>query len=133
MSIVHLFGFTLEESAEPFPLTALQRGFAAATAAAATAAAAAAAAAADAPGSGPFVPSSPTQRVAARAAAAASDAVPLTEDDLITARLAFDDDVCDICRGGESLDGDVLLCCERCEVWVHQACYGVHSVPSGDW
>ncbi len=56
-----------------------------------------------------------------------------TADDLSTARHDYDDDICDVCRGGESLDQDVLLSCERCEVWVHQSCYGVTRVPKGEW
>ena len=58
---------------------------------------------------------------------------PLTADDLDSARQDFDDDVCDVCRGGESLESDVLMCCEQCNVWVHQTCYGVPRVPKAAW
>jgi hypothetical protein len=57
----------------------------------------------------------------------------LDADDMSTARHDYDDEVCDVCMGGQSCDGDELVCCEGCHTWVHQQCYGVDSVPDGDW
>ena len=40
---------------------------------------------------------------------------------------------CHVCVGGDSLDGNVILLCDGCDVAVHQACYGVPVIPDGEW
>jgi len=43
------------------------------------------------------------------------------------------DAVCDICNDGEVSVNNQILFCESCNVAVHQVCYGIESVPVGDW
>jgi hypothetical protein len=45
------------------------------------------------------------------------------------------DELCDVCRHGDSEPDNQILFCDGagCCVTVHQQCYGVHSVPIGDW
>ncbi|KDO26531.1 hypothetical protein SPRG_07933 [Saprolegnia parasitica CBS 223.65] len=40
---------------------------------------------------------------------------------------------CSICNGGDSQKDDLIVFCDRCGIPVHQSCYGIASVPSGDW
>jgi ribosomal protein L37AE/L43A len=39
-----------------------------------------------------------------------------------------DDTVCSICNNGYVEDGNEILLCDKCDVPVHQACYGVVKV-----
>lgn len=43
------------------------------------------------------------------------------------------DERCFICRDGNSWEGDPILFCDVCNVAVHQFCYGVESIPMGEW
>jgi len=43
------------------------------------------------------------------------------------------DAVCDICGDGEVTVDNQILFCEACNVAVHQKCYGIDSVPAGDY
>ena len=36
----------------------------------------------------------------------------------------INDSVCDVCLGKESMEGNVIVLCDGCEVGVHQWCYG---------
>lgn len=41
--------------------------------------------------------------------------------------------VCDVCLLADGDDGNEMVFCERCNVCVHQNCYGISDVPSGTW
>ena len=43
------------------------------------------------------------------------------------------DAVCDICNDGEVTVDNQIIFCESCNVAVHQKCYGIAKVPSGDY
>ena len=57
--------------------------------------------------------------------------------DVITTQLEMseNDDVCGICGDGASDDANQIVYCDGkgCNVAVHQACYGLPSIPDGDW
>ncbi len=40
---------------------------------------------------------------------------------------------CDICSDEVSAKNNLIIFCDRCDTAVHQHCYGVPKVPSGDW
>lgn len=42
-------------------------------------------------------------------------------------------ELCDVCCEGESTEDNMIIFCERCNVAVHQSCYGVPKVPAGPW
>lgn len=41
--------------------------------------------------------------------------------------------VCDVCRSPFSEDGNEMVFCDSCNVCVHQACYDIEEIPSGEW
>ncbi|KRX19607.1 Protein Jade-1 [Trichinella nelsoni] len=41
--------------------------------------------------------------------------------------------VCDVCRLGTSKELNEIVVCHNCENAVHQACYGIVSLPEGNW
>ncbi len=43
------------------------------------------------------------------------------------------DALCVVCLEGHSVDGNHVLFCDGCNVPVHQKCYGVETIPEGDW
>uniref|UniRef100_A0A8C9SH24 Protein Jade-2 n=1 Tax=Scleropages formosus TaxID=113540 RepID=A0A8C9SH24_SCLFO len=48
--------------------------------------------------------------------------------------IEYDEDVvCDVCRSPEGEDGNEMVFCDKCNVCVHQACYGILKVPRGSW
>lgn len=55
--------------------------------------------------------------------------------DILAERGAEDDALCAVCGGGDSSrdDGNEIVFCERCDVAVHQRCYGVDVIPAGSF
>lgn len=43
------------------------------------------------------------------------------------------DYVCKVCNEGDYDDTNHILICEKCNISVHQACYVMKKVPTGDW
>lgn len=58
---------------------------------------------------------------------------PASMVDLLADRGAEDDAMCAVCGGGDSNKeaGNEIVFCERCDVAVHQVCYGIDVVPAG--
>ena len=53
---------------------------------------------------------------------------------LLAAGIEFDDEIaCNVCFALDGEDGNEMIFCDACDVCVHQACYGVQSIPEGDW
>eukprot|EP00941_MAST-03F_sp_MAST-3F-sp1_P003536 g3536.t1 len=46
---------------------------------------------------------------------------------------AEDDSVCSVCFDGESGENNPIVFCDRCDIAIHQACYGVQDIPEGDY
>mmetsp|Transcript_24339 Transcript_24339/g.36514 ORF Transcript_24339/g.36514 Transcript_24339/m.36514 type:complete len:1271 (-) Transcript_24339:123-3935(-) len=46
---------------------------------------------------------------------------------------AEEDDRCNVCFDPESYEDNPLLYCDKCDVCVHQMCYGVQKIPEGEW
>ena len=44
-----------------------------------------------------------------------------------------DDVVCHVCGDGEYEDDNLILYCSKCNITVHQKCYGVLVIPEEDW
>jgi len=40
---------------------------------------------------------------------------------------------CCVCGGDDSVHRNLIVICERCELGFHQRCYGVASIPEGEW
>ncbi|XP_021105260.1 protein Jade-3 isoform X2 [Heterocephalus glaber] len=48
--------------------------------------------------------------------------------------IEYDEDViCDVCQSPDSEEGNDMVFCDKCNVCVHQACYGIIKVPEGSW
>ncbi|XP_035274253.1 protein Jade-1 [Anguilla anguilla] len=48
--------------------------------------------------------------------------------------IEYDEDVvCDVCRSPHGEDGNEMVFCDKCDICVHQACYGIMKVPEGSW
>ncbi|CAL9687184.1 unnamed protein product [Knipowitschia caucasica] len=48
--------------------------------------------------------------------------------------IEFDEDVvCEVCRSPDGEENNEMVFCDKCNVCVHQACYGIQKVPSGSW
>ena len=57
---------------------------------------------------------------------------PLLTDPLATRR-PEEEALCAICSEGHSLPPNMIVFCERCDIAVHQKCYGISRVPDGEW
>ncbi|GAX72793.1 hypothetical protein CEUSTIGMA_g248.t1 [Chlamydomonas eustigma] len=53
--------------------------------------------------------------------------------DPLTLRGPEDEAFCAVCGDGSSLEPNQILFCERCDVAVHQGCYGLGEIPQGEW
>ncbi len=40
--------------------------------------------------------------------------------------------LCAVCSGGLSVAPNYIVFCERCDVAVHQHCYGIADIPPGE-
>ncbi|KAI4503528.1 hypothetical protein M0802_000931 [Mischocyttarus mexicanus] len=48
--------------------------------------------------------------------------------------IEYDENViCDVCRSPDSEEGNEMVFCDCCNICVHQACYGITSIPEGSW
>lgn len=48
--------------------------------------------------------------------------------------IEYDEDVvCDVCQSPDGEDGNEMVFCDKCDICVHQACYGILKVPEGSW
>ncbi|KAF0713983.1 Aste57867_4119 [Aphanomyces stellatus] len=47
--------------------------------------------------------------------------------------LCINEGWCSVCNGGESDKSDLIVFCDMCGIPVHQSCYGIPTVPKGDW
>ncbi|KAJ4939788.1 hypothetical protein JOQ06_029224 [Pogonophryne albipinna] len=48
--------------------------------------------------------------------------------------IEYDEDVvCDVCRSPDGEDNNEMVFCDKCNICVHQACYGIQKVPQGSW
>ncbi|XP_063239806.1 PHD finger protein rhinoceros-like [Bacillus rossius redtenbacheri] len=48
--------------------------------------------------------------------------------------IEYDENViCDVCRSPDSEEGNEMVFCDYCNICVHQACYGITTIPSGSW
>ncbi|OQR70181.1 protein Jade-1-like [Tropilaelaps mercedesae] len=48
--------------------------------------------------------------------------------------IEFDEDTqCDVCFSPDSEEGNDMVFCDACDLCVHQACYGIVTVPAGSW
>lgn len=52
---------------------------------------------------------------------------------MLAVRREEDEAFCAVCGDGYSVEPNVILFCDRCDVAVHQRCYDVHEVPSAEW
>lgn len=53
--------------------------------------------------------------------------------DPLAQRGSGDEALCGVCGEGHSEEPNVIVFCERCDLAVHQECYGVGEVPAGEW
>ena len=48
--------------------------------------------------------------------------------------IEYDEDVvCDVCQSPDGEDGNEMVFCDKCNMCVHQACYGILKAPEGSW
>lgn len=44
-----------------------------------------------------------------------------------------EEELCHVCYGSDSENWNRILCCDSCNVLVHQECYGVQKIPDDKW
>lgn len=55
-------------------------------------------------------------------------------DKLCSYKIEYDPSVvCDVCRSPDSDATNEIVFCDGCNVCVHQNCYGIETIPSGNW
>jgi hypothetical protein len=59
------------------------------------------------------------------ASSSTSSALGLVEEE--------EDRVCSVCFNGDHEHGNDIVFCDRCDIGVHQSCYGIPRLPEGDW
>ena len=52
--------------------------------------------------------------------------------DMLASRRGEEEALCAVCAEGHSVDANVIVFCERCDLAVHQLCYGIEHIPSGE-
>lgn len=46
--------------------------------------------------------------------------------------IEYDENViCDVCRSPDSEEANEMVFCDNCNICVHQACYGITTIPPG--
>ncbi|KAL0036723.1 hypothetical protein WJX79_007552 [Trebouxia sp. C0005] len=53
--------------------------------------------------------------------------------DVLAGRTEDEEAMCAVCSGGLSVAPNLIVFCERCDIAVHQRCYGVDDIPAGEW
>ncbi|BDA44710.1 probable peregrin at C-terminar half [Coccomyxa sp. Obi] len=53
--------------------------------------------------------------------------------DIVACRKEDEEALCAVCSGGLSVAPNYIVFCERCDVAVHQHCYGITDIPPGEW
>lgn len=51
--------------------------------------------------------------------------------DILAVRTEDEEALCAVCSGGLSAAPNLIVFCERCDIAVHQRCYGVEDIPAG--
>lgn len=59
---------------------------------------------------------------------------PMTGElkDVLAGRTEDEEAMCAVCSGGLSIAPNLIVFCERCDIAVHQQCYGVDDIPAGE-
>lgn len=52
--------------------------------------------------------------------------------DVLAGRTEDEEAMCAVCSGGLSIAPNLIVFCERCDIAVHQQCYGVDDIPAGE-
>ncbi|GFS86694.1 protein Jade-3 [Nephila pilipes] len=51
-----------------------------------------------------------------------------------TLGIDYDEDaICDVCRSPDSHECNEMVFCDKCNICVHQICYGITEIPEGSW
>ena len=53
--------------------------------------------------------------------------------DVLAQRNEEDEAFCAVCGDGFSVEPNVIIFCDRCDIAVHQRCYDIHDVPQDEW